>query len=1094
MILTLSTAASLYGLYSLYALFVSPLISPPVLDLPVERAIHQSVRSPGPAENVRQAELWLSQADWVADAKYQVLMEKAYIYTNEWKPQEDDEGLSLDRNSGPEPARGSGKGSRIKFSPFALIWHRAGDGPDSKPLTIVSESAVLTFSEKFDMKLTAKTQPGRVIAASLNGAVQIRGNDGLIVTGRDFDFQEAARKVFSANPVNFRYRNSHGSGVGLDMDLIAATGTASKDKPNISGVRTLRLLKDVVMHMMPGGDEKKSKTTFSSDSDPKKPGKDSSRIVTITSRGRFEYVVEATFATFQDNVQVRSPTGPNEFDTLRNCDFLTLIFERVNKKKPGDPAVPEVASKTEPAAGKKKADQGDLEFRRMKAEGKPVVLHSERSQMTAQAAELVYDAEARVVALKDNRLVHVIQKNQEIFANEISVQLDSAGKMLSSRCQGNGSVRSYDPVLKENGKPKLMFGADWKRQMQRYPDATGTLDVVELEGDAVLHQPGKLHLKGELVKIWFTPEDKKGNEPPALETSPGKPGSQKNRSGAKPKRLLAREDVEFRTPTLEGRTNQLEVWFEPGVLPKHPRAALVHRDQMLTVAADVPVLRETAHKRRRNDAPAAPATVEEPKRIRTSAVRRGTAARGNSVGFAEVADPAPAEEAVENPEASPPRKPAKKRSEKQPAHPLFVKANLIRVRTLQEGNESAVAEVWTEGRVHVTQKRDNPQKPGKEEPPLEVHGDRLHLWNYVGNSQFLRIIGQPADVRDRGLQLEGAIIELDRLLNTLHVEGAGTLRLPLQTAPDGKKLAEPQYLDVWWKERMDFNGLVATFLVDVKSRFGENRVKCQEMEVQLTKRVSFSEGNAEGQKAEVDLVSCKEGVEIDNSEYKGNRLVEVRKAKTWQLTMSQRTGDLTASGPGIVKLWRRSEGNRSSEFGINRTSRAKPAPEDEETPVAGWEYTRVDFAGEMQGNRNQRSTTFKDRVRVVHGPVADSTEVLDEHGINLPRNGGWMKSESLQLTQHAAKEQQPASMEMLASGNAEMGGGQGEYSGQADTISYDQSKGLFLLRSVGTRMATIWRQPNPGQEPSRVEAQWMEYIPKGNKLKLDRTSAIQGLP
>ena len=82
---------------------------------------------------------------------------------------------------------------------------------------------------------------------------------------------------------------------------------------------------------------------------------------------------------------------------------------------------------------------------------------------------------------------------------------------------------------------------------------------------------------------------------------------------------------------------------------------------------------------------------------------------------------------------------------------------------------------------------------------------------------------------------------------------------------------------------------------------------------------------------------------------------------------------------------------------------------------------------------------------------------------------------------------------MLANGNAEMEGQNREFHGMADTISYDESKGMFMLRSIGTRKATIWRQTRPGAEPSRAEAQRMEFIPSRNDLKTFGTSGVEGL-
>ncbi len=425
------------------------------------------------------------------------------------------------------------------------------------------------------------------------------------------------------------------------------------------------------------------------------------------------------------------------------------------------------------------------------------------------------------------------------------------------------------------------------------------------------------------------------------------------------------------------------------------------------------------------------------------------------------------------PGASVGAKPPGKGPEKEPENPLAVIADLIRVRAMRDGEESKVSEVFTEGHVHVTQEH----LAG--ELPLDLTGDRLELKNYAGSNdnQIVDVKGRPARVQDRKTQLEGPDIHFDRITNVANVIGPGVLRVPVPNGMDGKPLAVPQMLDVFWKERMDFDGKVAKFFAGVRSRLEGSEMHCEEMHVIFNRRISFAEDASahdapEGQQAEIHSVICRDNVDIKSHEYENNRLISVRTARGFEFTLDHATGRITSQGPGTLVLWRRGNGNRG---GLKPAASALANKSLAAEPVE-WEYARIDFKGRMNGNTNDRTTTFRDRVRVVYGPVPNSTEVIDDD--KMPKDGGWMTCEELTLTQQPATKTAIAYVTMRAVGNAELDGR--SFHAVAHLATYDESKGLYILNGDGKRNATIWREKTPGAEPSPVSAQGMEFIPARN--------------
>ncbi len=306
-LLTTSTFAILCGTYEAYALFVSPWFSPRVEPVP-EGGIKVTESVPAkPAENRRQAETYLSDQAWASDSKYQFRSDTGFFYFNEWEK--------------VEPT------GQVRFKPFAMIWRPKGHPPDKTPYTIISDSALVEFASPFEL---TKSNPGRVVGGALEGNVRIRGPDNLAIDGQQFNFAEQALRIWSEHVVTFQQGPHKGRGHGLELDLIPAPESKDAEKPAVSGIKTVRLRKDVQMKLV---SETKS---------PDKPAEDEP--VFIDSEGSFNYDVEAHLATFEKNVRVKRPTGKGQSDRL-NCDLLTLIFE---PKTPIAGAAPGAAGSLQP--------------------------------------------------------------------------------------------------------------------------------------------------------------------------------------------------------------------------------------------------------------------------------------------------------------------------------------------------------------------------------------------------------------------------------------------------------------------------------------------------------------------------------------------------------------------------------------------------------------------------------------------------------------------------------------------------------------------------------------------------------------------------
>jgi lipopolysaccharide export system protein LptA len=411
--------------------------------------------------------------------------------------------------------------------------------------------------------------------------------------------------------------------------------------------------------------------------------------------------------------------------------------------------------------------------------------------------------------------------------------------------------------------------------------------------------------------------------------------------------------------------------------------------------------------------------------------------------------------------------------------PYHAIAETIRVRLLSRAEgEPELAEIWADTRVTLRQTQPDGQ------PSRTITGGQVHLQNRGGKDQVVHITGKPAQLRDQGYALEGQSLHLDRAENRVWVDGAGALKLPLKSDLEGKPLAEPQPLDVTWKERMSFDGTVAAFTGQTKAIMGDRQMSCQQLWVTLSDRVSFTERERDAGAVQIASVRCRDNVEFQNFSKEEKQIVEIQKAKVWELNVDRVTGKMEAQGPGWMQMWRRGQGPRA---GLVATQSAR-ANSPVEVDPAEWEFTRVKFNGRMDGNLQRRHATFHDRVEIVHGLVNGPSDVISRD--TIPKGGGWMRCDELQVAQQAAPDARRGFIQLVGRGNADLEG-RGFFA-KADEIAYDESKGSYTLRAYGRNKARLTYEKVIGQALSPTPFQRGVFFPETNSLNIEKITGESG--
>ncbi|OYW20416.1 MAG: hypothetical protein B7Z55_07295 [Planctomycetales bacterium 12-60-4] len=283
---------------------------------------------------------------------------------------------------------------------------------------------------------------------------------------------------------------------------------------------------------------------------------------------------------------------------------------------------------------------------------------------------------------------------------------------------------------------------------------------------------------------------------------------------------------------------------------------------------------------------------------------------------------------------------------------------------------------------------------------------------------------------------------------------------------------------------MSFDGLVATFHGRATAVLDDRRLSCETMTVTLVERVQFDSPPSKDRKVDIREIHCQDRVQLRSQTYKLRKLVEIQTAEVWELRLDRATGDMFAQGPGVMQMWRRGDTPRSGLAPQQTANANQPI----QTDTSEWQYTWVKFDGQMTGRMEQRLAVFKQRVEMLHGAVKLPNQVLTRD--QLPKNGGFMSCDELQVMQVPTKENQKNQIQLAGEGNTWLEG-QG-FAASADQVVYDESRATYILRAKGRNKVRFWHDVKPGVDQIPETFQRVEFDQATRALRADGISGGQG--
>ncbi len=1019
--LTMLVTLALFGVYRVYAHFLSPMTKARVIQVvpPSARIEGSGHASHAAREAARE---FLPDRPWAQQAKFT------------WE-QSNQKFIFFDE-IGPVSTKAQGETrNQYRFRPFAMIVRNASR-PDEPPTVLAADEARVTFKNKIDQFGTGDSGDNRIIGAELDTGVILTGPNGLLLTGRNFVFSEATRSLYSDEPLRIAYGPTPKSRTRFvcDAEDIAITLKAGdndilgKDLPQITDFEHLTLRRNVRFNI---DFENRGVLTP----------------VSVTSAGSFEFNREQRVASFERDVQVVQRTsGPEEplQNNSLNCQRMEMWFD--------EPAAPPA----EAGAPQRKKDRQEYWNQKMRSltglslhhlvaysprkpdeEIERVALQSDENSLTATMERISFDALEGNLHITDSVQSQIDRVDEKkgtvtrLLTRRLMLGLEQLETPATTSGKPQGPLRrkfgSVDSIL-VSGPGKLvhldelsgntLLTATWQEQLKLNPDdsspeRTLAARLLELTGRATVTQGLDRGVRADVLTLTLPPDvfdaATRGQE---ARTTP--------KGGLLIQRAVARGHVQFGAPEAIGTTKTLDVRFTAGRPP---------------VVA--PRGRQAPSRGTAGRSPAA-ATEAPPWDLVTS----------ERIDVDVVVDPS----------------------------------------TMEAGVRTASVEGPFDLRRPELEK--GATDPGR--GAVQLVGHKLVVNNEGQDRQFVQLTGrgsatrevEPARVSAGMASLEGQRIDLNRADSAMNVRGAVQVRWPLTADLTGglatRTPAGSMLMDIGCADGLTFDGQTATFLRNVVVKLDDqSRLYCEELKVELNRRLGFDEARPPSERPEVRRILSPSRVRIEMYEFeKGSTLARMMKAELgrFEAFPQKDDGRFLGAGPGTIRQWQRG----SFHFRVTPEASAaanRPASSAE----LPWNFVQLDFEGRLTGNLHQRYGSFTDRVKAMYAPVAQAQTIFTRQELSgnseSSKRAVWVGCDELNVSLSEPKPAAPNGFITLnAQGRVEMEGQ--KIQANAYQISFEEEKDIFELRGRGDEMASIYLEGDGGRG----------HIPAGSSSSISATA------
>ncbi|VTS01383.1 hypothetical protein [Tuwongella immobilis] len=820
----------------------------------------------------------------------------------------------------------------------------------------------------------------------------------------------------------------------------------------------------------------------------KTPASSDRVLIQIETNGPFEYDVEKDIAQYHIASQ-SNPHLPNHVLVTRHvkpslrdmmaCDDLIIHFKRGGN-----------SPKTEPAAPATATNQPSIQVRKVIATGKSVAVSSDSEQLQAWGYRLVYDAEKSETTLEGDKMIAVKDGNQ-IEAFELILSNLNVKNQQTAKARGPGKIGMglLDPTTKSHAQQAVW--QEWITFTKEIdPKTKLELDKLALSGGAKFTDKTEQRtLEGRTLTLWLLPQQSAVGS--AAMAAPAGTGN----DSRKPHRLEAVQQVVLHSPELEiTKSDYLNVWFQERPVPKSaiqpiPANAGVNPPQTGNIPNLLPA----------NGLPTGATPL-------ATAQSGGTSVVAQPVGR----DATPVREKNRDPigEMFGSRSnDSGSQREKNP--PIRLQSQRIIAWVDRTEKRNDLNRLQCDGDVVVHQ---DPAKPNAR--PVDITGKSMTLRHYM-EGNILHVIGTEesnAEVHLDQLSLIGADVLIDQRDNLASVKGSGTMRLLSSTNLEGQKLETPTYVDVFWKEGMEFRGgeKWARFEGSVQGVQLNSRVLCETMQVTLDREVWLNQAQKTGQSGKdspkIDRVICDRQptnpkAVVDRSQQvvytdlirdpKTRKIAKYQSISSRELNLDNLSSKLEAPGPGTVRIFQ--PGNSSNPAAVSPNfspigNGNRPMAANSQTDQI-MKLTWVGYKGALKADNKRRMAIFYDDIEVMHFPTENPQQVIDITKIH-PDGMHLRCSQSLEVYSHKHSDDK-TTMEMIARGNCRIR--TFEFDATSEIVKYDESKDTLIFEGEKLPAELVrYKDGVRGVEPEKFKGRKITYYRKTNNFSVDGGTGVTG--
>ncbi len=901
-------------------------------------------------------------------------------------------------------------------------------------------------------------------------------------------------------------------------------------KPGLSGVDVVELDNTVAMHLWtdanasfvaPSGElpPKKEPKAETKKVEPKKldpkagPKKDAppvvdKRLLQIKTNGPFRYDLRSELAHFEkpavskpgilEQVTV-TRAGRTTGEDLLLCDFLDVQFNRkppTPLAKDSPPKAP-VPKKDAPPAG-----DGDLEIKTIKAWGETVVVNSDSENIYATGVEMTHDNDAHVTILKGdaNQRMRAVKDGNLLEGQELHLFGD--GKEISqAHVLGEGSIGFGEVDPKTGAYLKTATWTDRFLYTKEIEKDKPPLDVLTFIGKAGAKAvftdrttPEVQRIEAHQLKVWLLGQDKNAKkDPPKKEVvvKKGEPKADATKS-ARPTRLEATGEVRGRSAdAIIKQADYLNVWF-----------------------TDVVTL------------------IKPPEAKKGPVTEKGPLPR--------VVDPPPVVVPID------PKAPVAKKEEPkvEPKKPLVIVAKTIETwvnRSPQ--NQMELDRAHAEGDVDIQQ---DAAKAG--DPPTHVAGATVDMKAFADGNRLL-VTGDQTDpkapkwgmVKNDKLTMFGFDITIDQPTNTSHVNGEGSMEILSGSTLEGKKLAKPTPMTVYWKHKMDFRG--SDKLIDyhgtVQAYQENNRLKCEWMQVLLDRPVYLNQAlktsepvdpkappkKKEDDSPKVDTILAyhtprdedvpkprdAQPVLVVEETRENGRIVKyqsiqapdiqsVNSPKADKKVEHEMTATSSSTMPGVVRMWQAGSKDALADNKIDAKKDPKkvdPKKKGELRDDEEMKLTVVQFGDKMKATDYRKHARFYKDIRAVHLAADRPTIPVELREGQIPEGAVYLECrDTLEVFATMQKELREGKLvdvqyqEMIGVGAVRVRK-QGQFFGDANKVTYSELKGTLTFHGTEKNPAVVYELRGQGVPPKEHVGRIVTYYTKSKTIKVEDATQIK---